>query len=190
MAIAFILRLPARDGWSGGRRCDEMTTNLDVVPTLLDLLDIETPGNVQGKSFAALLDGGAYEPHEAVFGELTYHDYYDPRRSIRTDTHKLIANFAAAPSFMDSSQSWRPRSDTVVPFSNAQAYHRPFELYDLKADPWEQNNLAQDREHIELAKGLMARLYQHMVETEDPLLDGAVTSPLHEKTIGYLRGVD
>src|SRR5438876_459450 len=81
---------------------------------------------------------------DPIFGEITYHDYYDPRRTVRTRGHTLIVNCSSAPAFMDPSQSWRPRADTVLPPNHALAYHSPFELYDLGRDPWEQKDVAGD----------------------------------------------
>jgi len=186
--VALIMRLASRDGWHGGRVVTEMISNIDYVPTLMDLLGLPIPERIQGRSFRPLLDGEAYEPHDAVFAEMTYHDYYDPRRCIRTETHKLIANLSMAPAFMDPSQSWRPRSDTVEPPNRALAYHPSLELYDLREDPWELDNLldadntAKDPAVEAVRKDLAARLYRHMVETKDPILQGAVTSPMHRKT--------
>ena len=68
---------------------------------------------VQGRSFAGLLDGKSYTPRDMIFGELTYHDYYDPGRSVRTETHKLIVNFSSAPGFMDPSQQWYHKSEAA-----------------------------------------------------------------------------
>jgi arylsulfatase A-like enzyme len=182
IAVALLARLPSRAGWHGGRRIPTMISNIDVLPTLLDLLDLPIPEKVQGVSFKGVLDGGTAAPRETYFGELTYHDYYDPKRCIRTDHYKLIANFSSAPFYMDPSQSWRPRSDTVEPENRAVAYHPHIELYDLEADPWELDNLADRDEVAGVQTALMQQLYRHMVTTADPLLDGAVTSPQHRIT--------
>jgi len=190
IAVAFMLRLPARAGWHGGLVKDEMISNVDYLPTLLDLLRIPIPENVQGRSFAPLLDGQAYTPRHAIFAEITHHDYYDPRRCIRTETHKLIVNFSSAPFFMDPSQSWRPRADTVVPENNALAYHECVELYDLRQDPWELEDLARDPAHAQTRKELLARLRHHLIETQDPILEGAVTPPLHLKSLALLKEAD
>lgn len=187
LAVAFMLRLPSRKGWHGGLVKDEMISNVDYLPTLLELLGIPIPGNVQGRSFAPLLDGAPFEPRTEIFGEISHHDYYDPRRCIRTATHKLIVNFSSAPFFMDPSQSWRPRSDTVVPENNALAYHEAVELYDLREDPWESNDLAEDAAHAPLRKQLLARLHRHLRETGDPILEGAITPPLHRKALRILE---
>lgn len=188
LQVALLLRYPARTGWHGGIVHNEMVSNIDVLPTILEVAGVPIPKNVQGRSFAPLLDGGDYTPNEAIFGELTYHGYYDPQRSIRTNSHKLIANFSSAMSFQDPSQQWRPKSDPRVPENPAAAFHPHLELYDLAQDPWEQVNLADEPEQAPILKELRGRLYQHMVETEDPLLHGAVTSPQHETTLEMLRG--
>lgn len=186
--IALLLRYAGRKGWHGGVVRDEMVSNIDMLPSILELAGIPVPANVQGRSFAPLLDGRAYTPNAAIFGELTYHGYYDPQRSIRTTTHKLIANFSTAPSFQDPSQQWRPKSDTVVPESPASSFHPHLELYDLTVDPWEQVDLAKKPKFAAIRNELAKRLLQHMTDTDDPLLRGAVTSPQHETTLKMLRG--
>ncbi len=188
LQIALLLRHAGRAGWHGGTVRNEMVSNIDVLPSILDLVGLPIPANVQGRSFAPLLDGRAYTPNAAIFGELTYHNYYDPQRSIRTETHKLMANFSTAPAFQDPSQQWRPKSDTLVPANPASAHHPHLELYDLTKDPFEQTDLAGKKEYAALRDELAQHLYRHMVETDDPLLRGAVTSPQHETTLKLLRG--
>ncbi len=178
LEVAMIVRYPAR-GWLGGRVHDDLLSNVDVVPTLLELLGVDPGGELHGRSFLGLLDGGDYRPHEEIFGELTYHDYYDPRRCVRTDRHKLIANFSNAYAYMDPSQSWNRR---CTPRVEPMAFHPPVELYDLAEDPHELTDLAADPEHAATVEDLLARLHTWMARTGDPLLDGAVTSPLHRRT--------
>jgi arylsulfatase A-like enzyme len=187
LQVASIWRLPSRQGWHGGIRKPEMISNVDYLPTILEVLGLALPANVHGRSFASLLDGRAYTPRQIIFGELTYHDYYDPRRSIRTETHKLIVNFSTAPAFMDPSQSWRPRSDTVVPPNHALAYHVPLELYDLRDDPAETRNLATLPAYASVLGDLQARLAKHLKDTGDPILDGAVINPMHRRALEWLR---
>lgn len=187
LEVALIVRHAGRKGWHGGVVRNEMISNIDVLPTILELVGISVPANVQGRSFAPLLDGKPYKPNDAIFGEQTYHDYYDPQRSIRTETHKLIANFSTAPAFQDPSQQWRPRSDPRTPEYPARTFHPHIELYDLTKDRWEQTDLANSPEAAAIRRELARRLYDHMVKTDDPLLRGAVTSPQHERTIDLLR---
>lgn len=183
IATTLLMRLPSRPGWHGGVVQETLFSNIDLLPTLLDLSGIPVPETVQGRSFASLLDGNEYTSRDAIFAEISHHDYYDPRRCIRTATHKLIANFSSAPAYMDPSQSWRPRSDTTVPPNHATAYHPCLELYDLSADPWEQQDVAEASEYSDLRATLLDRLRKHLIETEDPILNGAITPPQHRKTL-------
>jgi len=185
--VPFILRLPSRARWSGGHTLRPMISNVDYVPTLLDLVGAPVPLNIQGRSLAPLLDGEDYAPRDAIFAEMTYHDYYDPRRCIRTATHKLIANFTTAPFFMDPSQSRRPLSDTVVPVNSATAYHDHIEVYDLVDDPWEQRDVSEEPRYGDVRHELNRRLYEHLAASDDPILEGAVTSPHHRRTQELLR---
>jgi arylsulfatase A-like enzyme len=188
LEVAFAVRWPA-GGWTGGVRLDQLLVNLDVVPTLLDAAGIDTGGaNLQGRSFAPLLSVGpeAYRARNAVFAEMTYHDYYDPRRSVRTDRYKLIMNFSSAPTFMDPSQSWNRRCTPVVSPNGNIGSHPSVELYDLDSDPYELHDLGQDPGHAGIRDELLADLADWMSSTDDPLLDGAVTSPMHVRSVGLL----
>lgn len=182
---ALILRLPTR-GWIGGRTLSSLVSNVDILPTLLQLVGLPVDEAVQGCSLLSLLDGTPHSPRDCVFAEMTYHDYYDPLRCIRTEHHKLIVSFSAAPSFMDPSQSWRPRARPGVPSDPATAFHPPVELYDLEVDPSERHNLADNPAHEAIRRDLLVRLREWMRGTDDPLLQGAVTSPSHRRAIEAL----
>jgi arylsulfatase A-like enzyme len=187
LETALILRLPAR-GWTGGRSPAPLVSNVDLVPTWLEVVGLPLGNRLHGRSLRPLLDDEAFEPRDRVFAEMTYHDYYDPQRCVRTERHKLIVNFSAAPAFMDPSQSWRPRSRPVVPADPSTAFHPLVELYDLDADPREQRNLAGDPGQAEIRRGLLRNLHDWMAATDDPLLAGAVTSPTHRLAIAAIGG--
>lgn len=190
LEVAFIAHWPD-GGWTGGRRLTELLSNVDLVPTLLDALGLpegDAPHRIQGRSFLGLLDGsGVAEPREEVFGEMTFHDYYDPRRCIRTDRYKLIANFSSAPGFMDPSQSWQHRCTAVDEGIGHEDHHPAIELYDLHADPVELDNLAERADLAAVHDELLARLTAWMEEGGDPLLQGAVTGPLHRGAVEAMR---
>ena len=186
--VALLLSMASRPGWNGGAVHPEMVSNIDVLPTILDVAGVPIPKNVQGRSFSPLLDGKPYQPRKEIFSELTYHSYYDPRRAIRTETHKLILNFTTAPSFMDPSQCWRPPSDVVVPVNPAAAFHPYVELFDLTKDPWEQTSVAGRGEYAAIRGQLLTALHRHLAETKDPILERAVTPPWHRKAVEILKG--
>lgn len=185
LEVAWIMRCPAL-GWTGGVRRREMISNIDLFPTVLEAAGVDPEREIHGRSLRPLLgdaNGGADAGRTHIFGEMTYHDYYDPRRCVRSHSHKLIANFTAAPEFMDSSQSWRPRT---MPATPVRAFHPPVELYDLRSDPHEAHNVADEAGYAEVRAELLRELYTWMHQTNDPLLDGAVTSPLHKLSVSLL----
>jgi len=90
LEIPFLIRMPGHEAQHIG----EMISNIDAFRTFLELLGLDIPTGTQGRSFAPLLLGkNSCQPRSEVFGEKTYHTYYDPMRCIRTDRWKLIANF-------------------------------------------------------------------------------------------------
>ncbi len=78
-----IVKLP---GQRVGRRIDVLTQNIDLVPTLVDLLSFPADPRVEGKSLAPLLEGGNEAIHETVFIESS--DCVD--RAVKTSSLKYI----------------------------------------------------------------------------------------------------
>jgi N-sulfoglucosamine sulfohydrolase len=187
LGISLILRWPPAR-WRSGSSFPSLLPNIDILPTLLELLELPIPAAVQGRSFAPLLRGDAsYKRNEFIFSEMTFHTYTDPRRAVRNRTHKLIVNFSSAPVFMDPSQSWRPATITRLPADPSGAFHVPIELYDLRDDPLEHRNLAEMPEHRPTRDALLARLHRWMHDTADPLLSGIPMSPIYQAAMAKLR---
>jgi N-sulfoglucosamine sulfohydrolase len=182
LEVALLMRWPAGGLQTGAVR-EELVSNIDVLPTLLDAADVKHPPGVQGRSLLPLLRGETYERRRAIFGEKTFHSYYDPMRCVRTDRHKLIRNFETAfavevPGDIQAGPIFR--ADPSLYSKDRPAV---VELYDLEADPLEQRNLAGRAEVAEVEKRLNAELWRWMRETDDPLLEGPVPSPRYRLAI-------
>ena len=185
IGTAFILRWPGGK-ISGGRTCDALVSNVDMVPTLLDLLNVEHPANLQGRSFLPLLRDVTRKHRQEIFAEKTFHTFYDPMRCIRTDRYKYIANFhrgyrVEVPTDIQAGDTYRAMLDDL---SGPRA---DFELYDLETDPNETENLAGKPEHHEVEVDLRRRLYDWMKDTGDPLLAGPVASPTYLRVLHGLQ---
>ncbi|QKW10303.1 sulfatase [Streptomyces sp. NA04227] len=186
LGVALMMRVPGREAWTG-RRITPMVSHVDVLPTLLALLGRPLPPEIAGTSLVPVVEGeGAARTH--CFGQLTYHTYYDPKRSVRSATHKLIVNFANAPRVMDSTQSWTHRSTPVDMRGPTIESSAPFELYDLLGDPHEGRNLAADPAYAEVVAELADALLGWMDETGDPLLEPQPLAPRHRLALDALRG--
>ncbi len=97
--IAMIVRPPTRFG-APGRVYDDLFSGVDLVPTLLGMLGLPIPDDVEGLSHAGnLLDGitGTPPVRTEVYTTKTYHDSFDPIRAIRTKEFSYIENYATRP---------------------------------------------------------------------------------------------
>src|SRR5207247_1678035 len=91
IGVMLILRGPGV--FSGGKVCDAMVSQIDLFPTLCDLLEIEKPAWLQGRSLLPLLHGEAEEVNDEIFAEVTYHAAYEPQRCVRTRRWKYIRRY-------------------------------------------------------------------------------------------------
>lgn len=190
ITVPLLIRWPAR-GWTGGKVLDPMISNIDHVPTLLDALELDVPARVEGRSYRPLLDGEAYTPNDTVFCEHTYHGggmFIDPRRAVRTERHKLIANFSTNRPWVENPVLHLVEAISADEVNQLGMGHFPnIELYDLAADPLEARNLADEDEHQQVSAQIRGLLLKWMERTNDPLLEGFPTPPTYDRTMAALR---
>jgi arylsulfatase A-like enzyme len=186
LETALMIRWPA-GGIVGPAPFEAMTSNIDLLASLLDLLGLPVPANLHGRSFAPALRGEAYEPRTEIFAEKTYHTYFDPMRAIRTDRWKLIVNLENTPAVEWPTDIQRgPIACRLA--AEAGPTHPPRELYDLQADRWEQDNLAGRPERAAVEADLAERLLRWMQRTADPLLTAPPPSATYRTRMAALLG--
>ncbi|WP_422354919.1 sulfatase [Roseivirga pacifica] len=142
LRMPFLVRYPA--AVKAGQVNEDIITNVDFAPTILDLAEVNAEENVHGKSFKANLFGET--PN--TWTDAMYYHYYEypfwhhvqPHYGIRTDRYKLIH-------FYYDVDIW--------------------ELYDLQEDPNELNNLADDPAYKEIVAELKQKLEQKQKEYGD-----------------------
>ena len=173
-------------GLTGGRVLPEMVSHVDLVPTILDALGIETPPTVQGRSYWPLLQGGDYQPRTHIYAEKTFHTDYEPQRMIRSRRYKLIWNAEVDITNVPADIMHSPIYPQMIDLLTVQ--RTPIELYDLHTDPDEMDNLAGKPAYASIENELRQRLLEWMQETGDPLLQGPVASPYYHRAIGMLHG--
>ncbi len=174
-----LMLLPGRI--DGGERYEELVSNVDILPTVLDLVSGAEPDEIDGRSFLPLVTDQEYLPREHVFAGMTWHDRYNPIRAIRAPEYKYIRSFWHLPSVFLSNDVFVSKAGREVR-EKFHADHRPDEeLYDLGEDPTEQTNLAGEEEYEAVRTELEDRLIAWMQRTEDPLLDGPVPPSDYEE---------
>ncbi len=189
IGVSLIMRPPA--GWrSAGAAAgpvDQLVSHVDLVPTILDALELPVPAAVQGVSHAALVHGRSEPPARTeIFAEKNFHDHYDPIRAVRTEQYKYVVNAEQRPALVFPQDI--ETSPTRYGLDPNDACLRPRaaeELYDVVADPAEQANLAADPAYADIKADLAARLLRWQQGTDDPLLAGPIPGRTRPRRAQY-----
>ena len=175
IGVMLIMRGPG--GFVGGRVCDALVSQVDIYPTLCEVLAIDPPRWLQGTSMMPLVRGEVDEINDAVFTEVSYHAAYEPQRAVRTRRWKYIRRYG------DRDRPVLPNCDDSVSKDVWLAHgwrDRPVareQLYDLVFDPNEACNVAGDPAVADVLGDMRKRLDDWMRATDDPLLSGRVPAP-------------
>ncbi|TME70351.1 MAG: DUF229 domain-containing protein [Chloroflexi bacterium] len=159
--VPLLLRLP---GQRDGKRVSRLVHMVDVFPTLVDLLGLENPGGLQG---ATLFGDGRPYPLVVYTGRYRYLAEHYPRYYDRT--HYALYK-----------DPW-----TLIRHSDGDV-----ELYDIRADPAEERNVA--GEHVREVTELTQEL-EGFEETVKPEFATPVTAAANEeaqrrlRALGYLQ---
>lgn len=179
--IPLIIRWPGR-AKSGQVRTDLVST-LDLVPTLLAAANADPIADLPGRSLGPLLRDEATAWRQYLFTEFHLHSPHNfyPQRTVRNLRYKLIQNLLphqTNPGYDYTLDRFFPdlrRAIKSAPDAIRQSYQqmqRPpeFELYDLRNDPHEFSNLANEPQHAGTLVTLQRKLAQWRSRTSDPLL--------------------
>ncbi len=175
IGVALIMAGPAP--FSGGRVIDGMVSHIDIFPTLCDLLNIDEPDWLQGRSMLPLLTGERDAIREELFAEVSYHAAYEPKRAVRTERYKYIRRFDGRRSPVLSNIDDGHTKSEWLEAGYAESDIAPERLYDTWLDPMERVNLVGSAAQAEVLSDMRARLDRWMRDTDDPLLQGHVPAP-------------
>lgn len=139
-----VMRLP--EGFKARGEIKEMVQNIDYAPTFLDLAGASIPSDIQGVSLLPLLRG----EHPKDWRQSLYYHYYEypaehsvkRHYGVRTSRYKLIH-------FYNDIDEW--------------------ELYDLKKDPHEMNNIYGKKGTEKIEWELRKELLKLQLQYDDPI---------------------
>ena len=166
---AMVVRWPGRV--KPGAVSDAMVEYVDVAPTFIDTAGGKPVAGLDGKSFLPVLVGEAKRHKEHVFGIMTTRGINNGTdafaiRSVRGERYKLILNLNHESQFTNACTKM-PLFQSMIAKANggdrlakrlvyAYQHRPPVELFDLKADPLEMNNItsqAGSELHIKRLRG-------------------------------------
>ena len=163
LRVPLIFHMPGdASGRGRGRRIGQRVSTIDILPTILDLLDIAPPEGIQGVSLRPLLEGRALPDRQRAL----YAETLSPRLS----------------------RDWGELRALVLDDNKYIHGPRP-ELYDLAADPHELDDRVADRP--ELAEQMRRRLARYLSDHAAPDLDSSVAvdeeTVRRLRALGYLQ---
>lgn len=124
------IRTPIMYKWKGKitPKMDDktITSSIDMVPTVLDILEIKKPVNLPGVN---VLDENALNERKGVFGEVYAHDF----DTIENSMYYYMAIF--------------PPYKIIVPDS-VRKKDEVVQLFNIEKDPFEKNNIAESNPEI------------------------------------------
>lgn len=162
VSVPMIIRLPSAS--LKGKTIASQVQNVDIMPTLCEILDLPISENVQGESLLPLITGRKMKKERPAYSETYYPRYHygwSDLKSLRTSKYKYI----------------------LAP--------RP-ELYDLDLDPHEQENIYEQNRPLaekfaQELKALEEKIAQEGIEDKGPQkLDDEAREKL--MALGYIGG--
>ncbi len=173
--ISLIMRGPG--GFSGGKVCDALVSNIDIYPTVCELAGVQRPSWATGRSLLPLIRGEKQEINDYVFSEVSYHAAYEPKRAVRSKRFSYIRHFdERGKPCLPNCDDGPTKSVWLENGWREQKVVRE-ELFDLILDPAERRNVTGDPSARAALDDMRGRLDAWMRETNDPLLNGPVPKP-------------
>ena len=163
-----------------------MIEYVDILPTFIEAAGGAPPAVLDGSSFLQVLLGQSNHHKDYVYGLQTTRgitngsDHYGIR-SIRSHQYKLLINLTPTVPFKnnltENKGGWTEFWPTWVEAGKTDGFAKETtrryqwrsseELYDIKNDPYEFNNLADEKKYQAIKKDLRLRLLRWMNEQGD-----------------------
>lgn len=189
LAIQWPSRIP------GNRVVDDLVSLIDLAPTIIEAVGLDTPKEVAGKSLLPLLESaksGILDPkRDYVLLGKERHNYARPdnvgypTRAIRNREYLYIRNYKPnrwpvgdPPYYLCHTKMINPTKDFIISHAREDAFSRFYrlayqkrpaeELYHVSEDPDCIHNLATVPENDPIRKSLASKLDELLLEQGDP----------------------
>lgn len=171
IGVSMIMRIPGYEN-ANGRVYDGLVSQIDVYPTLCEVLGIEPAKWLEGVSLVPIFQNREKRLREAVFGEINFHTAYEPARCIRTERYKYICYY---------DKEWKKYNlsncdDSFLKENLVEAGWKEQKkseeyLFDLYFDPGENNNLTDQEMYHEILEDMREKLEHWRRKTKDFIPD-------------------
>ncbi len=207
LSVPMIVRVPpkfrhlAGADYGEGAASARLVGFVDLAPTVLSLAGVKPPDWMQGRAFLGRFAAPAPEYAFGLRGRMD--ERYDLVRSVRDRQHVYVRHFMPHRIYgqhipymflMPTTRVWKALYDQGKLSPPQTFFWEPKpseELYDLRADPDEVNNLAADARHRPVLERMRRVLFEHLRATRDVgFLPEYELHPDGAPAVPYERGHD
>lgn len=171
--MPLIIRTPgvAKAAWS-----EAMVSSIDITPTLLTLAGVPVPDTMQGRDFSALLAQPQQEHRDVIFAEQHDHGFSINKRAVRSKHYLYIRNIGEnkhscllemQPMAKEMFQAFREKKLTREQSLCFVRKRQEEELYDVRKDRYQVNNLAADPAYAGIRQQMRGLLDAQAKATND-----------------------
>jgi N-sulfoglucosamine sulfohydrolase len=185
--VPLAIRWP--DKVAAGREVDDIVSLPDLAPTFIEVAGQEPPSSMTARSLMEILlsdKSGQIDPsRDRVFTSMELHCGRYPIRALRTHYFLYVQNFEPerpinlCRAYWESEAGYAPTwiSIKALPqdspmYQRIDGIRSVEELYDVKKDPYQLHNLAQDPDYTAVKDNMAADLEEELRRTKDPRILG------------------
>ncbi|MFS4482778.1 sulfatase [Hyunsoonleella sp. 2307UL5-6] len=180
LKVPFVVRWPKVI--KPNSKSNQLIHYTDVLPTFMEIAGGKVSQDIDGNSFLPLLRGEDVQINTYVYGVRTNQNILNseifPSRMIRNKRYKYIRNFNSL-EVVEQNLTGKSNVDYFIKRGANAFKNEPFEeLYDLKSDPFEQHNLANNSDLKTIKEGLANDMFSWMKSQGDILVESIGNIPL------------
>ena len=175
--VPMIIRYPNQD--NRGEKNNQLISFIDFAPTLLSLLNIPIPDFMQGRAFAGYYEDKKQRKYIHASAD-RFDEYYDMIRAVRDKNFKYLKNYHPDKGYylplkyrekMDSMQELLLLNSQGQLNADQKQWFRESkpeeELFNISEDPFELNNLAQNKNYKKILIEMRRECEQWMINIDD-----------------------
>jgi len=156
-----------------------LISSIDIAPTISDVCKVQAPKSFQGRSFGKLLSNPGKKFRQYAFAEHNWHDHEAHERMVRTTDFIYILNSrphfpnqgpadALNSSSFESLLEGKDKNNLTPAQYDVFLAPRPTEeLYIVKGDPLQLNNIIGNNKYVSIERKLKGVLRKWMEDTGD-----------------------
>lgn len=172
LKVPFIVRWPAQI--QPNTTSKTLLSFVDILPTFLDVAQVEIPKSIDGKSFYKTLQGSPEDINPYIYGVATRQNIRAckvfPSRMVRGKRFKYIKNYNSLEVVKNNLGANAAINEFIKIGANSFPKIPYEELYDLELDPYQNNNLASNSSYANQKEELSTALENWMISQNDFLI--------------------